>query len=328
MAFLLEKRSNLPTEDPLAAFDGDYQNFTIPDSDPNSHNVTLRIYFMNLTFIILILLVAGPFFIFILAKPELRKSPKCWLVINVLVVVLLTAIFYLPILMYNAYDFQSGVFGCHFAHLMSSFGAVHIQFSLLLLFVDRFVSFVRPKRYSDIMTPRVVRILIICQVIFEVVFILTTVYTMVKPGMDEYNGQTVCHSTGSFILYNVYLLVVHLVPLFLNVVFGIITIFCGLALCRRMRAGNENEGSLGGQAIGLIITLVILDTGLTLPDMVFVFLLSAGIKEWFIVRALTTSFFLVVNFPMMFLIPEIRSALISCCKRDKKGENMPLVKPT
>ena len=264
MAFFLAKRSNLSTEDPLAAFDADYQNMTTPASDPESPFVTSPSNFIYLSFTILILLAAGPFFIFILANPDLRKSPNCWLVVNVLVAVLLTAIFYLPMQMHNAYGFKSGVIGCHFENIVSAFGTVHIQFSLLLLFVDRFVSFVRPTKYCDIMTPRVVRILIICEIIFELIFILTTLYTTVKPGINEYHGHISCHSTGSVMLYKIYILVVHALPLFLNVLFGIITIFCGLALCRRLKAGDENEGSLGGQVIGLILILVALDMGLTL----------------------------------------------------------------
>ena len=332
MDLFLHTRSNLHTEDPLTDSYGDYQNMTIPDYETGNEydiHVPFVVFVMNLVFTILILLVACPFFIFILAKPELRKTPTCWFVINVLVVVLLMGFVYFPFVMHNVFTFRSGVIGCHFGYIMFAFCTVHTQFSLLLLFIDRFVYLVRPTRHPEIMTPRVVRIMIICLTIVELILSLTCIYTLMKPGINKVHGETLCHGTGYFTFYTIYGLIIHVLPVFLNVVFCMITICCGLALCRRLRTSGENKGSLGGQAIGLILTIVFLDMGFILPEMLNdLFATHYNVQLWLVFRGLSLTFLFAVNFPMMFLIPEIRSALTSICKSEKNGEKMPLVKPT
>ena len=330
MDLFLYKRSDLSTEDPLEAFNGDEQDMTHHDfarRDAFVGYMTYITYIMNLTFIILILLVACPLFIFILAKAELRKSPTCWFVINVLVAVLLMALISLPIIIENSYSFKLGSFGCHFSYILSSFNNVHIQLSLLMLFIDRFICIVKPTRHPDIMTPKVVRIMIICSVIFELILTLTALYTLMVPTVFAGDGYSICTAVGSPSAYGIYKLITHTLPLGFNFVFGIITILGGFATCRRLKTSETHEASLCGQAIALILTLVLLDVGCTLPHLMYINLENHDEFIWLIFQGLATSFFFIVNFPMMFLTPEIRSAIVACCKREKNGEKAPLVKP-
>ena len=332
MDLFLYKRSDLSTEDPLEAFNGDEQDMTPHDfarRDAFVGYMTYITYIMNLTFIILILLVACPLFIFILAKAELRKSPTCWFVINVLVAVLQMALISLPISMENSYTFKLGSFGCHFSFIMSCFNNVHVQVSLLMLFIDRFICFVKPTRHPDIMTPKVVRIMIICSVIFELILTLTALYTLMVPMVYARDGYVICTAHTSYTAFTIYKLITHTLPLGFNFVFGIITIFGGFATCHLFKASKANEASLCGQAIALILTLVVLDVGCTLPEVMYYTLEMRRDELYLLIfRGLAMSFFFLVNFPMLFLIPEIRSAIASCCKREKKGENAPLFKPT
>ena len=318
MDLFLHNRSNLQND----------QNMMISDyeaGDENENYIAIVVFVMNLVFTVLILLVACPFFIFILAKAELRKTPTCWCVINVLVAVLLMSIVYFPFVMHNVFTFKSGAVGCHFGYIVYAFCTVHVHFSLLLLFIDRFVYLVRPTRHPEIMTPRLVRIMIICLTIFELILSFTCIYTSMKPRIVHVQGETLCHGTSYFTFYTYYGLIIHVLPVFINVVFCIITICCALPLCRQLRSGGANEAFLGGQAIGLILTIVILDAGLTLPEMFNHPLAKMlNVQLWLVFRGLSLTFYFVVNFPMMFLIPEIRSALTSICKSEKNGEKMPL----
>ena len=287
-------------------------------------------YIVTVILSTLITLTGFSLLMVILKNADVRKSPSSWLVINVLLAILLQGLIYLPMEAHNIPDFTSGEFGCHFIHIVQTFSHLHIQLSLLLVFIDRFVYFVGPTKYSDIMTPRVVTILICLSILFHLVLSVVAIYATTYVTLATVGFQytlTVCYlsfrSPGAE--YAMISLIYH-VPLLLNLLVGTISIITSFGMCCCGKMTNDKEGSMRKQAIGLICVTLILDLGFTLPSMSF-FLSHYHFdhETWLVYRSLSTSFFFVVNFPMMFLIPEIRSALTSCCTSEKKGEKTPLV---
>ena len=294
------------------------------DDDYAMHNTAIIVILTILS--ILTTLTSLALLVVILIKSDLRKCPTSWLVINVLVSVILTGLVYLPMLAYNTPGFRSGMAGCQILFLIDNFKTVHVQFSMLLLFIDRFIWFIKPNDYSQIMTPKVIKICIIFFVIFDLVLGIVVKFTFQETAVRANDGNLVLCSEYIHMFTYIIWHILNTLPMALNVIFGIITMLSALVVCYRGQSGSDKDVSSGRQAMGLILLMILLDLGLHLPLWLnFIVRFQEGSRNT--LRCVESLFFLVVSFPMMFLIPEIRSTITPYCKAEKKGEEVPLNTP-
>ena len=324
------RRQHLSTEEPvgfrLEITTAIYKNYDAEHGanvSPYDGQTMEVLNILQMAFCVLIGVTSVSLFVFILSKMELRKTPSLWLVMNVIVGTILEALLLLLTVLYRGDGFQVGTMGCHLMYIGSGFTTVHIQISMFILFVDRFICFVQPERHNKIMRLQVVQLLIFCSICIGLAFSITVTYTL----LHGYLCSTFAINKHLY-LYNV---VLAGPPLLLNIMLGLITVGCSLTMCHRL-TGDKEQTSVARHTLGLILISVLFDSCLSLPLIIFNLLLNTAMveldmKTWILFQGLAISFYCIINFILMVLVPEVRSAIGSCCKPEKKDESLPLMRP-
>ena len=294
------------------------------------HNKEEEAFYQNLKIIYIVfsilLTIAGvALLIFILAKKELRSHPTFWLVINVLVVIIIEGLVLLP--MFSTFrDFRGGIVGCHVMYVFTNFDMLHTQIALMLLIIDRFIYFFKPEKHAYHMSPRTVRVLICCFVFLELVLSISTTFTLIKPILDDHSGSLMCISTTHWEYAQINNFFLHIVPMLLNVIFGLIVLVSVLIRCCKPTKNSDNYN--GKQAIALILLLVFFDVACTVPFMMsYVIHYTSDYGIHIFIQVLYFLFYIIVCILLVLLIPDFRTAVTSYCKPGKKGESVPLMPP-
>ena len=257
MELLRNQRNYMSTEQPsgdLADVTNIYTEYEyhVKERDAFLQNAAI----VKIVFSVLLSITGVALLLFILAKKELRNQPTFWLVINILVAVIFEGLVLLP--MYLMHDnFPAGIVGCHITFVFPNFQMLHTQTALMLLFVDRFIYFFKPERHAYHMSPCTVRVLICCFVFVELALIILTTFTLIKPALVLHHKSLVCSPKGHWEMRQINDFMLHVLPMLLNVFFGVIVLVFVLTGCCKARKNSNNSN--GKQAVSLILLLVFFD---------------------------------------------------------------------